>query len=29
MNTTDFLTIACAIVPDRTAMVFEDEAPHL
>ena len=24
MNTTEFLTIACAIVPDRTAMVFED-----
>ncbi|MCE2463838.1 MAG: AMP-binding protein, partial [Dehalococcoidia bacterium] len=23
MNTTEFLTIACAIVPDRTAMVFE------
>ena len=25
MNTTEFLTIACAIVPDRTAMVFEDK----
>ena len=25
MNTTDFLTIACAIVPDRTAIVFEDK----
>ncbi len=23
MNTTEFLTIACAIVPDRTAMVFD------
>ena len=23
MNTTEFLTIACAIVPDRTAIVFE------
>ena len=23
MNTTEFLTIACAIVPDRTSMVFE------
>ena len=25
MNTTELLTIACAIVPDRTAMVFEDQ----
>ena len=25
MNTTEFLTIACAIVPDRTAIVFEDQ----
>ena len=25
MNTTEFLTIACAIVPDRTAMVFEGD----
>ena len=24
MNTTEILTIACAIVPDRTAIVFED-----
>ena len=25
MNTTEFLTIACAIVPDSRAMVFEDK----
>ena len=24
MNTSEFLSIACAIVPDRTALVFND-----